>query len=137
NTVIFAENTTLLTHQLDKLFEKAKDTLPGFSSDIKHHKPEELFLSKPAVQDKAELFTYAELSGRPVLDSKAEFQFNSKTQSSFNMQFDLLRDNLIENQKLGYQNFLFSSSEAQSKRFDDIFQSISGEDNEDWKNYTT
>src|SRR5690606_36739888 len=66
---------------------------------------------------------------------KAEFQFNTKPQPSFNKQFDLLRDNLIENQKLGYQNYLFSSSEAQSKRFDDIFQSIVEGENEDWKNY--
>lgn len=134
-TVIFAENTELLTYQLDKLFEKAKETFAGFSSDIKHQKPEELFLSKAEFLDKAELFTYVELSGKPVFDIKAEFQFNTKPQPSFNKQFDLLRDNLTENQKLGYQNFLFSSSEAQSKRFDDIFQSISGEENEDWKSY--
>ncbi|MFA5555843.1 MAG: transcription-repair coupling factor [Flavobacteriaceae bacterium] len=134
-TIIFAENTELLTHQLDKIFEKAKETFAGFSSDIKHQSPDELFLSKSAFLDKAELFTYVELSGKPVFDIKAEFQFNTKPQPSFNKQFDLLRDNLIENQKLGYQNFLFSSSEAQSKRFDDIFQSISGEDNEDWKSY--
>src|SRR5690606_99779 len=130
-TVIFAENTELLTHQLDKVFEKAKETFAGFSSDIKHQSPDELFLSKAEFLDRAELFTYVELSGKPVFDIKAEFQFNTRPQPSFNKQFDLLRDNLIENQKLGYTNFLFSSSEAQSKRFDDIFQSISGEDNEE------
>src|SRR5690554_2377343 len=134
-TIIFAENTELLTHQLDKIFEKAKETFAGFSSDIKHQSPDELFLSKSAFLDKTELFTYVELSGKPVFDIKAEFQFNTKPQPSFNKQFDLLRDNLIENQKLGYTNFLFSSSEAQSKRFDDIFQSISGEENDDWKSY--
>lgn len=134
-TIIFTENTELLTHQLDKLFVKAKETFAGFSSDIKHQKPEELFLSKSEFLDRAELFTYVEFSGKPVFDIKAEFQFNTKPQPSFNKQFDLLRDNLIENQKMGYKNFLFSSSEAQSKRFDDIFQSISGEENEDWKSY--
>lgn len=134
-TIIFTENTELLTHQLDKLFVKAKETFAGFSSDIKHQKPEELFLSKSEFLDRAELFTYVEFSGKPVFDIKAEFQFNIKPQPSFNKQFDLLRDNLIENQKMGYKNFLFSSSEAQSKRFDDIFQSISGEENEDWKSY--
>ncbi len=134
-TIIFTENTELLTHQLDKLFVKAKETFAGFSSDIKHQKPEELFLSKSEFLDRAELFTYVEFSGKPVFDIKVEFQFNIKPQPSFNKQFDLLRDNLIENQKMGYKNFLFSSSEAQSKRFDDIFQSISGEENEDWKSY--
>lgn len=134
-TIIFTENTELLTHQLDKLFVKAKETFAGFSSDIKHQKPEELFLSKSEFLDRAELFTYVEFSVKPVFDIKAEFQFNIKPQPSFNKQFDLLRDNLIENQKMGYKNFLFSSSEAQSKRFDDIFQSISGEENEDWKSY--
>lgn len=133
-TVIFAENTELLTSQLDKLFEKAKETFAGFSSDIKHQEPKELFLSKAEYLDRAELFTYVELSGKPVFDNKEEFQFNIKPQPSFNKQFDLLRDNLKENEKLGYSNFLFSSTETQSKRFDDIFQSIS-EETEDWKHY--
>lgn len=133
-TVIFAENTELLLNHLDKLFDKAKETFANFSSEIQHQKPKELFLSKPEFLDKAELFTYVELSGKPVFEIKSEFQFNTKPQPSFNKQFDLLRDNLKENEKLGYSNFLFSSTETQSKRFDDIFQSIS-EETENWKHY--
>lgn len=134
-TVIFADNTDLLTNQLDKLFSKAKETFAGFSSDIKHQKPEELFLSKNEFLDRAELFTYVEFSGNPVFETHTEFEFKTKPQPSFNKQFDLLRDNLKENEQLGYTNFLFSSTETQSKRFDDIFQSISEDEGENWKHY--
>ena len=134
-TVLFVENTELLTHRLNKLFDKAKETFSSFSSEIKHQKPEELFLDKGEFLTQAELFTYVELSDKPFFDVQEIFRFNTKPQPSFNKQFDLLRDNLTENQKLGYQNFLFCSTESQSKRFDDIFQSIVDENDENWKNY--
>ena len=135
-TIIFTDNTHLLSSQLDKLFEKAKEAFAKLSTDIKHQTPEALFLSKEEFLDKSELFTYVELSGDSPFDTKASFAFATKPQPSFNKQFDLLRDNLKEYSKQKYTNYLFCSSEAQSKRFDDIFESISDEETLD-KEYQT
>ncbi len=135
-TIIFTDNTHLLTSQLDKLFEKAKEAFAKLSTDIKHQTPEALFLSKEEFLDKAELFTYVELSGEPPFDTKASFEFSTKPQPSFNKQFDLLRDNLKEYSKQKFTNYLFCSSETQSKRFDDIFESITEEGTLD-KEYQT
>lgn len=136
NTIVFADNSELATAQLDKLFDKAQQTFASFSSEIKHQKPEELFTSKKEFLDRAELFTFVELSGKPSFEINHSFEFNIKPQPSFNKQFDLLRDNLEANFKSGITNYLFCSSETQSKRFDDILESISDENTEK-KSYKT
>jgi len=136
-TIIFANNTEFLSSKLEKLFDKAKETFSEFSSEIKHQKPEELFLSKTEFLNKAELFTYIELSKNPVFQPKETFEFTTKPQPSFNKQFDLLNENLQKNKNLGYTNFLFCSTQTQSNRFDEIFSSISENDQENEKIYTS
>lgn len=135
-TIIFTDNTHLLTSQLDKLFEKAKEAFAKLSTDIKHQTPEALFFSKKEFLDKTEFFTYVELTGEAPFETKASFEFSIKPQPSFNKQFDLLRDNLKAYSKQKYTNYLCCSSETQSKRFDDIFESIADESSID-KEYQT
>jgi len=136
-TIIFANHTDFLTNQLQKLFNKAEETFSEFSSEIKHQKPEELFLSKDEFLDKAELFAYVEFSENSFFQPQKIFEFTTKPQPSFNKQFDLLNENLQKNKNLGYTNFLFCSTQTQSNRFDEIFQSISENDQENWKCYTS
>lgn len=57
-----------------------------------------------------------------------EIQFHTKPQPSFNKQFDLLIQNLQENHKKGYKNYIFCVSEQQAKRFHDIFDPDSNRD---------
>jgi transcription-repair coupling factor (superfamily II helicase) len=63
-----------------------------------------------------------ELSVKPILESPINLN-SIQPQPSFNKQFDLLLNNLSENQFNGYKK-LFCSNEAQAKRFHDIFESL-------------
>jgi transcription-repair coupling factor (superfamily II helicase) len=56
-------------------------------------------------------------------DINTQIEFNTKPQPSFNKKFDLLIENLNENHKAGYKNYIFCSTDQQAKRFHDIFDS--------------
>jgi len=135
-TVVFVKNLDLLSGAMDKLFEKAEEAFKELSEEIKHSKPEELFCTSGLLLKQLLDFTVVELGDQGFLQGggtmrhpqpgsviqKEVISFNTKPQPSFNKQFNLLIDNLIENQEAGYQNFIFCASDQQAKRFHDIFE---------------
>jgi transcription-repair coupling factor (superfamily II helicase) len=135
-TVIFVKNLDLLSGAMDKLFEKAEEAFTELSVEIKHSKPEELFCTSGLLLKQLLDFTVVELGDQGFLKGggtmrhpqsgsaiqKEVIEFSTKPQPSFNKQFNLLIDNLIENQEVGYQNYIFCASDQQAKRFHDIFE---------------
>jgi transcription-repair coupling factor (superfamily II helicase) len=83
-----------------------------------------LFLNQKTFIKRALDFSIVELSAKPIFKIASKFEFHIQPQPSFNKQFDLLLNNLSENQFNGYKNYLFCSNEAQAKRFHDIFESL-------------
>jgi transcription-repair coupling factor (superfamily II helicase) len=137
-TVVCIQNTDHLVSQLDKLFEKAVEAFDKLSKDIKHATPEELFVNQKQFIRKALDFAVVELAKTPLFKVSNTVEFHTQPQPSFNKQFDLLLQNLKENQFNGYQNYLFCSNENQAKRFDEIFQDLDDEAHENTrKNYKT
>jgi transcription-repair coupling factor (superfamily II helicase) len=123
-TVVFIQNTEDFLLQLDKQFVKAEEAFDKLSIDIKHATPEQLFLNQAAFIIRALDFSIVELSSKPVFKTTKKFEFHIQPQPSFNKQFDLLLNNLNENQFNGYKNYLLCSNEAQAKRFHDIFKTL-------------
>tara|TARA_R100001369_G_scaffold48565_1_gene75110 strand:- start:74309 stop:77788 length:3480 start_codon:yes stop_codon:yes gene_type:complete len=130
-TIVFIKNPELLSGEMDKLFGKAEEAFAKLVDDIKHNKPEELFCSSGLLTEQLEEFRVVNLgninnlrkkSSTSVEDAGEIIEFHTKPQPSFNKQFELLIDNLIENQDAGYTNFIFCVSEQQAKRFHDIFE---------------
>jgi len=130
-TIVFIKNPELLSGEMDKLFGKAEESFAKLGADIKHNKPEELFCSSGLLTQQLEEFKVVNLgnltnlrkkSSTSVKDAGEIIEFRTKPQPSFNKQFELLIDNLIENQESGYMNFIFCVSEQQAKRFHDIFE---------------
>lgn len=121
NTVIFMKDLDLFSAQMDKLFSKAEEAFKTISEEIRHSKPEELFCNAEMIKRQLMDFSIVELSSQAYLKSAETIEFNTKPQPSFNKQFDLLIDNLIENTEAGYTNYIFCVSEQQAKRFHDIF----------------
>ncbi|MFO8145858.1 MAG: transcription-repair coupling factor [Bacteroidota bacterium] len=121
NTLVFVKDLDIFFAQLDKLFSKAEEAFKTISEEIKHNKPEELFCNSEIIKRQLVDFSVVELSTQAYLKSAETIEFNTKPQPSFNKQFDLLIDNLIENTEAGYTNYIFCVSEQQAKRFHDIF----------------
>ncbi|MBC7494140.1 MAG: transcription-repair coupling factor [Flavobacterium sp.] len=135
-TILFIQNTELLCAQLDRYFAKAYEEFGKLSKEIKHLKPEELFINQEQFLKKANHLTVVELGNIPVFKSDSIVEFDIKPQPSFNKQFDLLLNNLNENYHNGYKNFLFCSNQNQASRFTEIFDDIDGQDDEN-ENFKT
>ncbi|MGY5845793.1 transcription-repair coupling factor [Salegentibacter sp. HM20] len=121
NTVVFLKNLDLFAAQTDKLFKKAVEAFDKLSEEVKHSEPKELFCNGELLKKQLLDFSVVELSNQAYLNPEVSIEFTIKPQPSFNKQFDLLIDNLIENQEKGYKNYIFCVSEQQAKRFHDIF----------------
>lgn len=123
-TVLFIQNAENLLYELDKQFGRAEEAFEKLSKDIKHATPEQLFVNQKAFVKRALDFSIVELSSKPIFKIEKKFEFHIQPQPSFNKQFDLLLNNLSENQFNGFKNYLFCSNEAQAKRFHDIFETL-------------
>ncbi|MGY5850714.1 transcription-repair coupling factor [Salegentibacter sp. F14] len=120
-TVVLVKNLDLVTAQADKLFSKAKEAFQKLSEEVKHSEPEALFCDGQLIKSQLQEYTVVELSNQAYMEPEKVIEFQTKPQPSFNKQFDLLIDNLIENQENGYKNYIFCVSQQQAKRFHDIF----------------
>ena len=120
-TIIFTKNTSLLTGNLDKYFEKASEAFEDLSKEIKHAAPSELFCNGNFIKDQLQEFTLVEMSTKLETKEIQEIKFNTLPQPSFNKQFNLLIENLTEYHKGGFTNYIFCANEQQAERFRDIF----------------
>ena len=120
-TIIFTKNTSLLTGNLDKYFEKASEAFKDLSKEIKHAEPSELFCNGNFIKEQLQEFTLVEMSAKVETKEIREIRFNTLPQPSFNKQFNLLIENLTEYHKGGFTNYIFCANEQQAQRFRDIF----------------
>ncbi|WP_121667271.1 transcription-repair coupling factor [Mesonia aquimarina] len=120
-TVVFIKNLDLFSAQLDKLFKKAEEAFSQLSSEVKQSEPKELFCDSSLIRKQLLDFSTVELGNQAFLNPTKSIAYQIKPQPSFNKQFDLLIQNLIENTQKGYTNYIACVSEQQAKRFHDIF----------------
>ena len=120
-TVVFAKNIDLLSGNLDKFFTKAEEAFGKLSEEIKHAKPIELFCNGTIIKEQLQDFKLANFGISLLNESFPEVKFNIKPQPSFNKQFDLLIENLNENHKKGFTNYILCGNDKQAQRFHDIF----------------
>lgn len=124
STIIVNQDTSLITQQLDTLFERAVQAFDKLDKTIKHSQPKDLFLSGKEFINQIELFKLIELQSNSFAQESKTYEFYIKPQPPFNKQFNLLANNLNENTHNGISNFLFCANESQAKRFKDIFLAL-------------
>ncbi len=124
DTVIFLKNPELIYSRIDLFFEKAKKTFGELDSEIKHSEPEELFTNSDLLKEQLATFTMAIIGHFGHMPNSENVDFNTTPQPSFNKKFDLLIANLNDNNDKGYENYIFCSSDVQTKRFHDIFDEV-------------
>ncbi|MEM7484240.1 MAG: transcription-repair coupling factor [Bacteroidota bacterium] len=136
-TIIFSKQLDLVYARIDSFFEKAEDSFKKLSKEIKHSRPEELFLNSALLKSQLQKFCLVEIGASATLSPlkteiisvtersrSDEIVFNTKPQPSFNKKFDLLIENLNENHEAGFTNYIFCSTDQQAKRFHDIFDDV-------------
>lgn len=127
-TVIGLKNANLLFNRVDDLFEKATETFKALTAEIKHDSPEELFCNSELLKKQLLGFSVLEFGAEAFLSNESnEIKFKTSPQPAFNKQFDLLIENLNNNHRDGYTNYISCVSEQQAKRFKDIFEDVEEE----------
>jgi transcription-repair coupling factor (superfamily II helicase) len=122
NTVIFTMNVDVLYGRVDLLFAKAEDAYNQLQGEVRQLLPQQIFSDSKLMKSQLKEYNHIEFTtGNGVV------VYKTSPQPSFNKQFDMLIENLKENEADGYHNYLFCSSEQQAKRFHDIFEDMKTE----------
>ncbi|NEJ83802.1 transcription-repair coupling factor, partial [Rhizobium leguminosarum] len=69
-------------------------------------------------------FTCIEFGSRSYLEPKLTINYKTSPQPNFNQQFNLLAENLQQNQKLGLENFILAESTSQFERLAGMFEEL-------------
>ncbi len=130
-TIVFIKNDEQFFDAIDTLYKKATDAYGALDPIIKRAKPAELFCTGDMLEKQLQDFTTISLTSRgdrnlktasPGPDQTSTISFSTRPQPPFNKQFNLLIENLNNNTEARYKNYIFCSSEQQTKRFRDIFK---------------
>ena len=116
NALISAFHFGQLRVELDRLFQKAEEAFAKLDSPLEHTEPEDLFLNGTQAEQLWKGYTRLEWKS-----DKPDISWNQKPQPSFNKRFDLLRENLQQNQEEGLKNIICCATPQQAQRLADIF----------------
>jgi transcription-repair coupling factor (superfamily II helicase) len=128
NTKIFIKDYDFTLDIIQKQFEKTRDVFQdilkksGYTQVILS--PEDIFENSLSMQESFGKFTCIEFGNRFYFNEAESFTFPSQGQPSFNKNFELLGQNLEENQEKGYVNIVSAGSESQIERLTSIFEEI-------------
>lgn len=115
-TVVFSTNLEMMWGRMDSLFAKAEQAYNKLQGEIRQLSPSEIFADASLLKTQLKDFNVFEfINGQGTID------YSTAPQPSFNKQFDLLIENLKENEEKGYKNYIFCSTDQQARRFRDIF----------------
>jgi transcription-repair coupling factor (superfamily II helicase) len=124
DALVWLNNLEFLIGRCQQEFENALTHFNNLNSPLEHQHPDKLYLTGEAVQRELLNFNLIETapSAGPIFNQS--IVFNIKPQPSFSKNFELLADNLKNNEKNGYTNLLFSGNPKQVERLHKIFEDI-------------
>ncbi|MEA1785751.1 transcription-repair coupling factor [Arenibacter sp. GZD96] len=124
DTVVFVDRPELLSAKANTLFAKAEEVFAALSTPLNHTRPEALFVTGALLESQLHSFSVVTSSNA---QNSSNIIFHTQPQPSFNKKFDFLVNNLNQNHKAGYTNYICCSSAQQVKRFHDILSEIGAE----------
>lgn len=128
STVIWFKDMKLTFDVIDKSFEKATESFDDVIDGAQVvSSPEQLFETRQNFKELLTEYRIVEFGNQFHFNAAKSFSFNAKSQPSFNKNFELLAENLLDNQTLGYSNILVSEVSRQLERFESIFEEISND----------
>lgn len=128
----FIGNTTTLwlssydqtVNDLEVEYKKAVKIFDKLDSEVSHTIPSELFYHPEDFKKNIAEMSIVEFGADFQFDSEHEIRFSFKPQPSFNKNFDLLTEDLIQRKNNGFTNLIFSNQPKQIDRLEQIFSDI-------------
>ncbi|MEE4177807.1 MAG: transcription-repair coupling factor, partial [Bacteroides sp.] len=125
NTVVWTEDTGLAEEKMKAGLEKAGNIYHTLHRDLKHLKPEEMFLEPDVFINKLNRTRVIEFRKAYLAkETEAAIKFDFSPQPSFNKNFDLLIKDLEKNTSGGITNLILSDNPRQIERIESIFETI-------------
>ena len=112
---------------LKKEFDKANKIYESLDQEIKKTLPSDLFINDKDFTLNLENYKVVEMGTQSYFKDATAIHFELLPQPSFNKNFNLLIDDLGENQKNNFQNYIFSNQPKQIERLYQIFEDIGGD----------
>jgi transcription-repair coupling factor (superfamily II helicase) len=125
NAFIITKNLYLILKKLKDFYEKANANFENLHQDIKHQKPEELFVSEADFLAGFQKCKSIDFTLQSVENLKlTKINLNQTPQPSFHKNFELLVEDLAEKLSENEEVWISFSSEKQKERLENIFQNI-------------
>ncbi len=126
NTLMWFKDFQFTLDIMEEYFQKAHSQFDQIvtANEKLLLKPEDLFDGQVAFSEFAKKFGKLEFGHKFYFKDAEVFNFNSKPQPSFNKNFDLLVENLVDNEKKGWLNIICSESDKQIQRLENIFNEL-------------
>ncbi|WP_374449628.1 transcription-repair coupling factor [Cloacibacterium normanense] len=148
DSFIVTKNAYLTVKKLKDFYEKAEQKFETLSKEIKHQKPEILFVSDEVFLRDLEKFKSIDFSSvilneakrneeslKNKIDSSASLRsaqndkiktinLNQTAQPTFHKNFELLAEDLKEKKEEGYETWISFSGEKQKERLESIFEEL-------------
>ena len=124
NTIVWISDINYTISIVDDYFKKAAEELKykrSYSAkQIKN--PKDIFTDKNEFIHSLNKFTVIENNSHPYFEDSKKISLNASHITHVNKQFELLKNDLDNNQKNGFKNIILCSSDEQKDRFDAIFK---------------
>lgn len=120
STLIWVNNLTFVAERMDGIFNQAMKNEGAdkvFSSD-RH------LITSQVLLEKLSSMKVIEMANQSFYPNAQQIHFSTQPQPSFNKNFNLLADELRQNQEKGYINYILSGNEWQIERLTEIFRNI-------------
>ena len=128
NTKIWIKDLEHTVNTIDRYFEKAQESFDVILTQSGETKvvlsPETLFETSDSFVKGLTPFVKIEFGNRFFQKSDYDFEFTGQPQPSFNKNFEMLVDNLKENQSNSIVNIMVAESYQQIKRLETIFEEL-------------
>ena len=124
-TFVITKNAVLGLQKIKNFYEKSLEKFETLSKDIKHQKPEELFVSENEFLNGIKNFKSIDFSQITLDGIKSQLiNLNQTQQPSFHKNFELLINDLEQKQSEGFDTWISFSSEKQKERLESIFEEL-------------
>lgn len=126
NTTVWLSSFDQLKSVLQKEYDKAVKTHSELADTIRHALPGDLYLHPSEMENVLNESRVIEWGPEYHFKADTSFQFDFLPQPSFNKNFELLREDLIQRKEKGSKNLIFSNQPRQIERLYQIFEDIGG-----------
>ena len=121
-TTVWISSNQLINGALSKDYEKATKAYEDLNHTVKHTIPSDLYTHKTEWNEQLKEHSVIEWGPDFSFEPTFEQTFKVLSQPTFNKNFDLLKEDLIQRKKLGFTNLLFSNQPKQIERLHAIFE---------------